>query len=301
MIFFQFFFPKSFNCKLLKINYNSEITIKIKGNGTQSIINNKFHYTPDKIYINGIGQNYTRMEVFNLNNEENTIKIQLNKQLTFCQEMFLGLSNITEIDLSKFDSSCVKNTSMMFANCSSLKSLNFTNFTTSLISNMEGMFCNCSSLTSLDLGNFKTKSLQKMGSMFLNCHSLKTINISNFDTSNVDDMDSLFKGCHSLTSLDISNFDISKVDRIKYMFYDCNSLLSLDLSNFISNKVAHIFDLYNTDEIIICFKDKNLTFITKKLYKYKDDTNFKNNCSNIYFNMMRKIIDENKGCCILNK
>ena len=42
------------------------------------------------------------------------------KKLTTCQEMFLNISNIIWIDLSKFDSSLITSTYRMFFGCYSL-------------------------------------------------------------------------------------------------------------------------------------------------------------------------------------
>ena len=61
--------------------------------------------------------------------------------------MFYKCSNITEIDLSNFNTSQVILMNSMFSYCSSLTSLNFSNFNTSKVTYMQGMFNNCSSLT----------------------------------------------------------------------------------------------------------------------------------------------------------
>ena len=72
--------------------------------------------------------------------------------------MFHGCNDITEIDLSKFDTSLVTDMSTMFCDCGSLSSLNLSNFNTSLVTNMWGMFQNCYSLASLNLSSFDGRS-----------------------------------------------------------------------------------------------------------------------------------------------
>jgi len=94
---------------LRKLNLVSEITIVIKGNGTQQILstyNKKREYKlPNQILVNGILQNYTEKYVYNLTYEINNITMKRNNQITNCNNMFEGLGNIISIDLSKFDSS----------------------------------------------------------------------------------------------------------------------------------------------------------------------------------------------------
>ena len=93
--------------------------------------------------------------------------------LYFCKD-------ITEIDLSNFDTSKVTDMKDMFVSCSSLTLLDLSNLNTSIVTNMEAMFNYCSSLTLLDLSNFNTSKVTNMGSMFHSCSKLKYINLKNF-------------------------------------------------------------------------------------------------------------------------
>ena len=80
----------------------SEITITIKGKGKQQIISSN---PPNRIYINNILQSYTGSYANDLVEEINIIKLEWNEPLLTSKKMFSGLKNITNIDLSKFDTS----------------------------------------------------------------------------------------------------------------------------------------------------------------------------------------------------
>jgi len=73
-----------------------------------------------------------------------------------CYWMFFKCEDITEINLSKFDTSKVTDMTMMFYSCSSLSSLGVTNFNTKKVKHMDLMFNNCSSLTYIELSSFNT-------------------------------------------------------------------------------------------------------------------------------------------------
>ena len=95
--------------------------------------------------------------------------------------MFCGCSDITEIDLSNFNTSNVKYMISMFNGCSSLTSINLSNFYTSKVTWMHYMFYGCSSLTSLNLSNFITSKVTWTEHMFDGCTKLEYINIINFN------------------------------------------------------------------------------------------------------------------------
>ena len=150
------------------------------------------------------------------------------------------------------------------------KGVNLTNidlslFDTSKVTNMGNMFNSCNSLTSLDLGSFNTSAVTSMNYMFSSCGSLKSLNVSSFDTSTVKDMSYMFNGCYSLTSLDVSSFDTSAVTNMYYMFNNCSSLTSLDLSSFNTSAVTNMRYMFN-----YCRSLETLTLGTK--FAFKNDT-----------------------------
>ena len=221
----------------------SNITLRIKGIGNKNIFGNDTYfkniYYPNEIYINGDKQDIVKKS-YNFNETDNFVELKWNIVINNSNYMFEKCSDITEIDLSDFDSSRVTNMGYMFYGCSSLSSLNLTNFDTSSVVTMYWMFYGCSSLSSLNLSNFNTSKVTNMGSMFYGCSSLVYLNLSSFSTILVTAMYSMFRKCKALTSLNVSNFNTSNVDNMSHMFRECILLTSLNLSNFDTSKVKHL-------------------------------------------------------------
>ena len=255
--------------------HQSYITLKIRGPGWNNFLGNDFKRNnyPNEIIINN--KSYNLEKKYNFEEEDNYVKLIWKDNINSSAFMFSGCKNITEIDLSHFntsniitmramffncsslyklnlsniDISQVTNMGYMFQDCSSLVSLDFSYFNTPQINFMKGMFSGCSSLTSLNLYNFDTSQVTDMRSMFYHCSSLKSIelsslNLSHFDTSHVTDMLDMFVNCSTLESLDLSNFDTSSVEIMKRMFANCSSLKSLDLSNFNISSVVNLNSMF---------------------------------------------------------
>ena len=97
----------------------------------------------------------------------------------------------------------------MFSECSNLSSIDISKFNTSNVENMNEMFSYCSSLTSIDLKNFDTKNLKSMNGMFQRCSLLSSIDLSSFNITKLKDIDYLFYNCKNLSYIDISSFSNS--------------------------------------------------------------------------------------------
>ena len=159
-----------------------------------------------------------------------TIKILLYNSIKDCSYMFCDCSNITNIDLSSFDTEQVNDMSYMFKGCSNLESINLSSFKTNNVENMDHMFCYCKNLVELDLSSFDTKNVTNMSCLFYNCVNLEKINIlKTCDTKNVNTMDYMFGNCTNLKEIDLSSFDLSNARDLSYMFCDCINLKKLVL------------------------------------------------------------------------
>ena len=106
------------------------IILKIKGTGYQYILTpeqdkDKGLICPNNTYINNIiYEKHNECGPILLTDEESTIKMEWEiKVILF--NMFKGMTNVTEIDLSNYDISYFKNLNMMFQDCISLKSVKF--------------------------------------------------------------------------------------------------------------------------------------------------------------------------------
>ena len=270
------------NCYVLSQSY--EITIKLRGKGVQNIINENYNSCPNLVYlndeeINTLTDKCYQVEIPEDKDEENTLKLIWNTITNSLANIFEGLNNIEEVDLSNFDTSSIIHMSQMFMNCESITSINFKNIKTSLVEDMRLMFAKCYSIIELDLSPFDTSKVIDMHFMFSECRQIKNLNISNFitdnvvhmegmfsnmhslenlylnfDTSKVMSMHGMFAYCNSLTSLDISMFNTSSVTDMSYMFTNNNKFISLDLSNFDTSKVTLMNNMFEGCSSITSYK-----------------------------------------------
>ena len=242
-VFYFICFNLIVECNSEETNY-SFITLRTNKTGYIQIISNQFNDLPNEVIINDIV--FPAEKGYYLNDSENIIILRWNNNLnTTTLNIFKGCSNITEIDLSYFDTSYIKDMSEMFNGCSSLKSINLTNTNTFNVKYMNNMFSGCSSLKSLDLTNINTFNVKYMNNMFSGCSSLKSINLSNFETLNINSMNNMFYGCSSLKSLDLSNFETLNINSMNFMFSGCSSLKSLDLSNFNLTNIQFMINIFS--------------------------------------------------------
>ena len=198
------------NLSLGKSNY-SYIIFKVKGIGERNVFYNNTGLFlnssyPDEIYINENKQDIVNYSYY-FNQTYNYVKFVWNNEIDNPSRMFLGCSDITEVDLSHFNTSIAKDMSFIFEDCISI--------------------------TSLNLNNIDTSKTTLMTNTFKNCKSLTSLNLSSFDTSKVRSFQDLFSGCISLSSLDISNFDtISGTTTYSYMFNGCINLEYINFKKF---------------------------------------------------------------------
>lgn len=164
---------------------------------------NIFRYDEKNTFLVYVGSGY------NLKNPINN---------TMCYHMFYLCSGF--LDLSKFDTSNVKNMKAMFYH-TLLEKLNVSHLDTSHVKNMSCMFSTCEFLKELDLSNFDTSKVYNMNKMFFGCSKLQKLNVSNFNILKVEDMEEMFSGCKSLDKLDLTSFDFSNSPKVKNMFLNC--------------------------------------------------------------------------------
>ena len=153
-------------------------------------------------------------------------------------------TQITTLDVSKFNTSNVKDMGWMFSG-SQATALDLSNFNTSNVTNMEGMF-NKSEATALDLSNFNTSNVTNMRWMFSNSQAT-TLDLSNFNTSNVTNMEEMFYKSQA-TTLDVSSFNTSNVTNMKYMFGNIPAI-TIDVSKFNTSKVTNMYAMFYRSQI----------------------------------------------------
>ena len=102
--------------------------------------------------------------------------------------------------------------SLMFAYNNNLETLDVSKFDTSQVKNFYGMFAGCEKLTSIaGLNNWKTKSATNMSSMVAYDYSLQKLDLSSFDTRNATQYN-FFLGDNKLWYLKIGKYTQLKDD-----------------------------------------------------------------------------------------
>ena len=279
-LIFQLFHQTNLND--LKI---ANITLKVKGPGIRKILGytdsdntlNPSCY-PNEIYING-EKKVPVTHSYDFNQTNNTVKLFWDHTIAKTTYLFYGCSDITEIDLSHFDSSEVTDMGWMFRNCTSLTSINFTNFDTSKTTRLNRMFQNCSSLSSIDVSNFKTSRVVWFHIMFEGCVSLTSLDLSNFDTSNIEKMKEMFKNCDKLEFINMSNFNEQN------MIYPTDPAAQIEYHEIFEGV---------SDNIIVCIdKDLNRNIIIPQLKNKKCYIIY---CSDDWKTKQQKAIETVNGC-----
>lgn len=169
-------------------------------------------------------------------------KVELNSDSSL---MFLDLVNLSDIDLSGFDTRGVASMQSMFRNIA-VTSLDLSHFDTENVTDMSGMFYDAKNITSLDLTPLNTSKVTDMHYMFTNMSSLTSLNLSHINTSKVTNMTGMFWRVKNLPTLDLSRFDTRNVTDMSNMFLFAEKITNLDLSSFDTSKVTTMSDMFNS-------------------------------------------------------
>lgn len=132
------------------------------------------------------------------------------KNETSLADLFYGNTNLTNINVSSWDTSSITSLYFAFASMNNLERVDFAEWDVSNVTNFFAMFGSSKNVNTFDVSKWNTSSATNMGWMFNGNHS-KYLDVSNFDTSKVTNMYAMFAGATLLTRLDISNFDTSNV------------------------------------------------------------------------------------------
>ena len=236
----------------------SEIKLVFKGKGEQEILNSLFPYEPSEVIVNGYLKESCKKYYYLELENNNEVIIKFMTQIKTCENMFNGLINLIEADLSNFDASKVTNMFNMFFSCTGLKKVNFGDIDTSSVKSIQSIFKECNELTFIDMSKFNTNNLENMLDVFAYCRKLIAVKMQNFDTSKTTTMRGIFCECNDLIYADLSNFQTSLLSDISYMFAECRSLIYIDLSSFIihnnSIDITDHFRQVNTG-VNICIRD----------------------------------------------
>jgi surface protein len=109
------------------------------------------------------------------------------KGVTSMTNMFNKCSQLTSLDMSRFDTSQVTALSSLFSGCSKLTTVgNISNWDTSKVTHMGNVFNSCPELVSIDISGWDTSKVTIMGNMFVGC--TKMVEIIGFSATNQEGM-----------------------------------------------------------------------------------------------------------------
>ena len=182
-------FSKNFNTE--KVTDMSEMfneckeirKLDISDFNTKNVINMKgmFKDCTNLIYLNFSfdAENVTNMEemfshCFRLKNFE--LSLFNVKNIINISWMFSKV-NLSEIDLSTFDTRKVQLMEGVFFECKNLKNINLSSFKTINVTNISYMFKGCIQLADLDLSRFEFKTAVNTKDLFKECQNLKKIKV----------------------------------------------------------------------------------------------------------------------------
>ena len=246
--------------------YSYIITLKVNGTGIKNILSLSSSYIypcPSTIYLsNELVSDFTDCHYINIPEPDIEIKLEWNNvNIDSTKRMFYNCTEITEIDLTKFDTSLVTDMSYMFSMCYSLSFVNVSNLNTLKVETFENMFFNCTSLTSLNLESFTNPSATSLYRMFYGCKNLEYINIKNFEEIENTNLDSMFYNirknavicllsCPPPTNFKISSMNTTEVS-ISWEGYEFNKfIISYGLQNLLNpengNKINLNSKTYHT-------------------------------------------------------
>ena len=140
----------------------------------------------------------TRQELFKITQElidkgQYNLNCINTERITDMNNLFV---KVTDIDISGWDVSNVKNMRNMFINCENFN-CDLSNWDVSKVKNMNYMFYNCENFD-CDLSKWDVSNVLNMICMFGNCKNFKGIGLDNWNVSKVKHMQNMLNGCKSI-------------------------------------------------------------------------------------------------------
>lgn len=173
----------------------------------------------------------TFFECNNLTSIEGVSNFKMSKVTTIFG-LFQSCTKLTELNLSKWDVSSLKDIGSFAYNCNNLKTLNISGWRTSKLTTIYSAFQSCKNITELDVSGLDVSEVESINSVFSDCASLESLDLSSWNVSRTTTFDSLCQNCSSLSSINVSGWVTTSAKTLSYMFSNCSMLQTLDLSSW---------------------------------------------------------------------
>ena len=163
--------------------------------------------------MNSMFQECNEIEYLDLSNFDTNNVTDMRWMFDECHKL-KKIKGIKKINTSKVD-----NMKAMFQDCNEIECLDLSKFNTTIVRDMGWMFNKCHKLKEIKgINNFNTSKVNSMRAMFQACYEIEKLDLSNFDTTNVTDMELMFCNCDKLKRLNLSNFSINNNCKVENMF-----------------------------------------------------------------------------------
>ena len=124
-------------------------------------------------------------------------------------------------DLNFIDTSKITNMYELFEYIE--HDFNVSKWDTSNVKNMSYMFYRCYKFTGKGIGNWNVSNVKDIGGMFAGCEKFDC-DLSNWDVSNVTDMNYVFIDCGKFKGKGLENWNVTNVTNMRRMFDGCNKM-----------------------------------------------------------------------------
>ena len=141
--------------------------------------------------------------------------VSQNENITSVANMFES-SNVESLDLSNFKTSKITDMSRMFYRAQKLTDVNMSKWDTSNVYNMDSLFSN--TVAELDVSNWNTSRVTKMNSMFSYNPNLKVLDLTSFGGFSKVKATSMFQGSTGLQDVYVSDSTVAAALETKYAF-----------------------------------------------------------------------------------
>ena len=217
----------------------------------------------------------TRQELFKITQElidkgQYDLNCINTERITDMNNLFV---KVTDIDISGWDVSNVKNMRNMFINCENFN-CDLSNWDVSNVEDMSHMFYKCGKFEGKGLENWDVHKVKTMNDMFYECKNFNC-DLSNWDVYNVEDMTNMFYDCEKFEGKGLDKWNVSNVEYMSSIFKNCEKF-DCDLSNWnIRNVIYMDYAFINC----VSFKGKGLDKWNPQ--SLKDSEGIFDNCKSI--------------------
>ncbi len=158
----------------------------------------------------------------------------------------------------------IKDASCLFIGCTNLTQVNLTAFDMSKVTDMSSMFCGCEKLEKVNLGSSSATQVTDMNFLFAYCSSMVELDMSNIDATNVTKTTNMFSDCNMLKLIQ-SPKNISTVIMLpsSNKWYDGNGNVCTAMAQGLSNSVTY------TTYLVKYMKNATINPIKEQTYNAK--------------------------------